>query len=279
MSTFKWDKEDLHLQSIYADAPALNTYTFYIMGPDQLASKKDASVGMYWTTLPSWPTPKTVTLYLTDERTLDSSPPQASYVMNYIYDPNNPVPTYGGNNLFEECGPLDQTPIEIRPDVLLFTSDAMMSATVVMGSMQVNLFVSSNCTDTDFTVKVTDVYPSGSSVVITDTMLRMRWRDSRSNATLMEPGKIYNVTIKLWETAQVFDVDHRIRLAVSSSNYPRFGVNLNNGLLIREGGETLFAENTVYVGPKYPSSITIPTVSFSQIPPNIASRAFKIKND
>lgn len=132
------------------------------------------------------------------------------------------------------------------------------------------LFVSSNCTDTDFTVKVTDVYPDGqNSILVTDSVMRMRWRDSISKVNLMVPGEIYQITIDLWHICYIFNQEHRIRIAVSSSNYPKISANRNNGKLVIQEGPFINALNTLYVGGNTTSYVRVPLVTLDQIPNNV----------
>jgi len=244
--------------------------TLYVMGPDPSNVIPTNVTGMYWTTIPDFPKPTPMKLFLTPNNQLSPKAPQQSSKLAYVYDPDNPVPTVGGNNLFISCGPLDQTEIENRDDVLLFTSEPFAVDTPVVGKIQVTLQVSSNCTDTDFTVKVTDVYPVPNiSTLITDNIQRMRWRNSDSVPSLMIPHTVYKIDIDLWETCYIFNKGHRLRLAVSSSNYPRFSANYNNGLMVHQGGPKLKALNSVHMGGLQLSSITLPVVSLQDIPNNV----------
>jgi len=160
--------------------------------------------------------------------------------ISYLYNPLNPVPTEGGGNLALKAGTFDQSELEKREDVLTFTSETLIEPITVIGQIKVMLEISSNCTDTDFSVKLTDVFPDNTSMLITDTIIRARNRDSYSSWDLLEPGKRYILNITLDSTAYVFTPGHKIRLDISSSNYPRFEPNPNTG-------EPLWKNTTTYV--------------------------------
>jgi putative CocE/NonD family hydrolase len=155
---------------------------------------------------------------------------------NILYAPELPVATWGGNNLFLACGPRDQSVVDDRTDVLVFTSDPLQKPLAITGNMSpacrhfdaqigrvtANLWVSSSAQDTDFVVKLMDVYPaSGSSMLIVDGIIRMKWRNSTTTPTPITPNTIYSVQIDLWSTSWIFPTGHKISIAVTSSNYPR----------------------------------------------------------
>lgn len=195
---------------------------------------------------------------------------------SFVYDPANPVPTVGGNNLDLPCGPYDQSEVEDRDDVISFLTPAFQEDTAIVGRISATLFVSSNCTDTDFTVKVTDVYPDSlgnGSVLIGDSIQRMRWRDGvdKPMASIV-PEQVYSITIELWATAYVFNEGHQLRVDVSSSNYPRFSANPNNGMRIKDGGPSYVALNSVHIGGNTASFVTLPVVPLSEIPNNTGSK-------
>ncbi|MFX1285872.1 MAG: CocE/NonD family hydrolase [Promethearchaeota archaeon] len=182
---------------------------------------------------------------------------------SYIYDPRDPVPTVGGTNLMIPSGPYDQGKIETRDDVLIFETSSLTSKVEVVGQMWAHLWVMSNCTNTDFTVKISDVYPDGRSMLITDGIINMLRRDGfDQDAPPLNPGEPVNVTLDLWSTAYQFDEGHRIRIAISSSNYPRFAINPNTGappeLYYYQYLDQKIANNSVLVGPSYPSYVILP---------------------
>jgi putative CocE/NonD family hydrolase len=219
-----------------------------------------APPGTFWRPPDNWPPPTTpVKFYLHADGGLRTAPPhQADAKLSYRYDPNDPAPTIGGQNLHGTYGPLDQRPVESRSDVLLFTSEPLSEPLEVTGRIYAELYVSSDCPDTDFTVKMTDVYPDGRSIILCDGILRARYHESLERPSLLTAGKVYKLRIDLWSTSVVFNRGHRIRVAVSSSNFPRFEPNPNTGKLPREGSETRVATNTVYLSGQQPSHIILP---------------------
>jgi putative CocE/NonD family hydrolase len=235
------------------------------MGPNE-----PKAAGNYWTSMKQWPTFKPLDYYFQTDGTLSTSNYKTVANSSFVYDPSNPIPTIGGSNLQLPCGPLDQQKIEapFRKDVLTFTSPVLTQHLPVTGPINAVLFVASNCSDTDFTVKITDVFPSGESRIIQDGAVRMRWRNVR-NCNIpqtMVPGQIYKAEVSLWNTSYVWNIGHRIRVSISSSNYPRYSVNPNNGLPLIQNGPLYWARNTVVQSEKFPSRITLPVVSFSQLP-------------
>jgi putative CocE/NonD family hydrolase len=153
---------------------------------------------------------------------------------------------------------MDQRRVEKRPDVLLFTTDELSEPVEVTGRLSATLFVSSDCPDTDFTVKLCDVYPDGRSMLVTDGVLRARYHKGFEKESFLEPGQVYELSVDLWSTSLVFNKGHRIRVAVSSSNSPRFEANPNTGRPFRADKETRVAKNTLHLSLKYPSRITLP---------------------
>ena len=126
--------------------------------------------------------------------------------------------------------------------------------------MTATLFISSDAPDTDFTVKLSDVYPDGRSMLVTDGILRARYRESFSKPEFMKAGEIYKIEVDLWSTSLIFNKGHRVRIAVSSSNFPRFDANPNSGKFSWEEGERRVAHNTVYLSAAHPSHVTLPVI-------------------
>jgi len=157
-------------------------------------------------------------------------------------------------------GPMDQRPVENRPDVILFTSPVLSEPIEVTGRVKVRLWASSSARDTDFTAKLTDVYPDGRSIIVVDGIIRARHRNSLEREELLTPGEIYEFEIDLWSTSIVFNKGHRIRVAISSSNYPRFDPNPNTGEPFRASERTVIATNTIYHDRAHPSHILLPIV-------------------
>ncbi|MHA1304410.1 MAG: CocE/NonD family hydrolase, partial [Candidatus Heimdallarchaeaceae archaeon] len=203
--------------------------------------------------------------FLYSNRSLLSSQPEGeNNVISYLYDPNNPVPTIGGGNLALAAGAYDQQELEEREDVLVFTSPILDEPITVIGRINVTLEISSNCTDTDFTVKLTDVFPDNTSMLITDTIIRARNRNSYSSWDFMQPGEKYLLNISLDSTAYLFNKGHRIRIDISSSNYPRFEVNPNTGDALWENTTTYVANNSIYLDT---SKIILPTYDYNELTP------------
>lgn len=198
--------------------------------------------------------------------TLSNKQPESESPDQYTYDPNHPVPTYGGHGCCgagtTPDGPLDQRSTEQRRDVLVYSSEPLEQDTEVTGTVWVKLFFSTDVTDTDFFVTLSDVFPNGQANLITEGALRTRFRDSLEEPTLLTPNQIYEVDIAMWETSNVFKEGHHIRLHVTSSNFPRFNRNLNSGKSL--GEETLedlrVAIHTIYHDREHASTLTLPVI-------------------
>ena len=201
--------------------------------------------------------------------TLSSHMPTADETEEvYLYNPHSPVPTTGGATLMPDyavarnAGPLDQRPIEVREDVLVFSSAVLEKEVEVTGPVVLVLSVSSSAKDTDFTGSLVDVYPDGRAVLLTDGILRTRFRESLSHPVLMEPGTIYELRLDLGATSNVFQAGHRIRLEISSSNFPHYDRNTNTGGTIANETEKDFAEaiNRIYHDAAHPSRLILPII-------------------
>jgi putative CocE/NonD family hydrolase len=192
--------------------------------------------------------------------------PAADARDSYIYDPADPVRTVGGRMLLAAAvngaGPADQRVVEDRADVLCFTSAVLEEPVEVTGHVTLVLHVSSSAPDTDFTGKLADVYPDGRALYLTDGVMRTRYRSSLSAPQPMEPGQAYELTIDLSVTSNVFLPGHRIRLEVSSSNFPRYDRNTNTGGVIsgESPADAVAARNTVLHGPSRPSRLILPVI-------------------
>ena len=231
--------------------------------------------GNQWHYADDWPIPaENTSWYFNENWSLSKNAPTINNTHTYVYDPTNPVPTIGGQNLDLHAGPFDQTSIEGRSDVLVFTSDVLTEPYDATGPIKARLFVSSDCPDTDFTVKLTDVYPDGRSMLITDGILRMRNRNGTDHWEFMQPGEIYEVEVDLWSTSYVWNVGHRIRVAVSSSNYPRFLANPNTQNSIYKNTTYNLANNTLFIDSDYPSCIILPEIK-NGLPSNPPSKPRK----
>ena len=220
---------------------------------------------------------------LQPDMTLAPAKPQAAAAATtYRFDPSNPVPTLGGNissnaglmdngAYDQRCranvvGCRDLLPLSVRNDVLVFQTEPLAEDVVATGPVEVKLWVSSSATDTDFTAKLIDVYPpnadypAGFEMNIGDSIIRARYRDSLSRAALMKPGEVYPVTITLYPTSNLFKRGHRIRVDVSSSNFPRFDINPNTGEPLQQSRRFVTADNTVYHDRARASHILLPII-------------------
>lgn len=183
----------------------------------------------------------------------------------FEYDPMNPVPSYGGNVCCTgnaiTAGAFDQRKNETRPDVLVYSTQPLKEGVEVSGPIEVTLYVSSDAKDTDFTVKLIDVYPDGRAYNLDETIQRMRYRDGYDKPKVwMESGKVYKVTLGPMVTSNYFEAGHRIRIEISSSNFPRFDRNLNTGGNNYNETKGVIARNAVHHSRQYPSTIKITVV-------------------
>ncbi|MEO8660962.1 MAG: CocE/NonD family hydrolase [Bryobacteraceae bacterium] len=183
---------------------------------------------------------------------------------DFIYDPRDPTPTQGGavccNDVVLPWGPMNQQAVERRKDVLVYTSRPLREDLEVIGPVRAVLYVSSSAPDTDFTAKLVDVFPDGQARNLTDGILRLRYRKGLEQAELMTPGRVYPVTIDVGVTANVFQAGHRIRLEVSSSNFPRFDRNPNTGRAMAGETELRTARQKLWHGPQRPSHLLLPVI-------------------
>ncbi len=183
----------------------------------------------------------------------------------FTYDPGNPVPTVGGplccDPVHLASGARDQQEVEKRSDVLVYSTEALAVDTEVTGPVMLDVFAKSSAVDTDFTAKLVDVAPDGMAQNLTEGILRARYRNSTSKAEPIEPGKIYEYKIDMWSTSNVFLKGHKIRVEISSSNFPRFDRNLNNGKDSSSSADFVKAENTIYHDAEHPSALVLPVVA------------------
>jgi uncharacterized protein len=190
----------------------------------------------------------------------------------FTYDPANPVPTLGGNNCCRSdivpMGAFDQRGAERRDDVLVFTSPELTQPVEVTGPITMKLFASTSAADTDWTAKLVDVHPSGFAQNIQDGIIRARYREAVGKpAKMIEAGKVLEYTIDLWVTSNVFLPGHRIRVEISSSNFPRFDRNLNTGEDPATGTRMVKAMQTIHHSRQYPSHIVLPVIPRSTVRP------------
>ncbi len=229
-----------------------------------------------WQSSDTWPPAgaQPVTFYLSSgggantmngDGALNSTPPAADKPDAFTYDPVNPVTSYGGNVCCTgsaiTAGAFDQRKMEVRPDILVYTSAPFTEGTEVTGPIEPTLYVSSDVKDTDFTVKVIDVYPDGRAYNLDESIQRMRYRDGYDKPLAwMEPGKVYKVTLQPLTTSNYFAPGHRLRIEVSSSNFPRFDRNLNTGGNNYDEVKGVVAHNVVHHSKQYPSQVTVTVV-------------------
>ena len=182
----------------------------------------------------------------------------------YVYDPANPVPTVGGPLCCDAVhlapGPRDQRQVEARPDVLVYSTPPLEEDIEVTGPITLDLFAKSSAVDTDFTGKLVDVTPDGAAINLTEGILRARYRESMSTASPIVPGQVYEYKIDLWSTSNVFLKGHKIRVEVSSSNFPRFDRNLNTGKDASTDATMVKATNTILHDQQHPSALILPVV-------------------
>ncbi len=180
---------------------------------------------------------------------------------HFVFDPHDPAPTRGGavccNPKVFPWGPMDQRPVEHRKDVLVYTTAPLKQDLEVIGPVEVVLYVATSARDTDFTAKLVDVFPDGYARNLTDGILRLRYRKSLEAPELLKPGEVYRVTVDAGVTGNVFLKGHRVRVEISSSNFPRFDRNPNTGGPVADETKLLKANQTVYHGKEHPSQLVL----------------------
>ena len=228
-----------------------------------------------WQGSETWPPAgvETVTMYLASEgaansvfgdgRLTDAAPTSAS-ADRFTYDPELPVPSFGGGVCCIggaiDAGSFDQRTNETRHDVLVYSSEPMDEPMEISGSVEVTLYVGSDARDTDFTVKLIDVHPDGTAYNLDETIQRVRFREGYDREVFMSPGEVYKLEISPMSTSALIDRGHRLRIEVSSSNFPRFARNLNTGGNNWEDSEGVVAHNVVHHSTEHPSQIRLPVV-------------------
>jgi putative CocE/NonD family hydrolase len=197
--------------------------------------------------------------------TLSTDAPHHEPADHFVYDPHDPVPSVGGANLTpfaSSIGPRDQHHVALRPDVLVYTTAILEKELEVTGPVKAILYLSSSAPDTDITCKLVDVHPDGRAMLLTDGILRLRYRHSFTQPTLMTPGDVVEAHVDLWSTANVFLAGHRLRIEVSSSCFPKFARNSNSGgdVANEDAADYQRASNQVYHDSTYPSQIILPLI-------------------
>ena len=261
------------------------TYGFFdrfLKGESSSVLEKQARVTYYtmgmnkWQTSDTWPPAgaQPMTFFLSSggkANTLDGdgalapAPPAADIPDAFTYDPAKPVTSYGGNvcctGTAITAGSFDQRKMEVRPDILVYTSEPFKAGIEASGPIEPTLYVSSDAKDTDFTVKVIDVYPDGRAFNLDESVQRMRYRNGYDKPLVwMEPGKVYRVTLQPLTTSNYFAAGHRLRIEVSSSNFPRFDRNLNTGGNNYDEVTGVVAHNVVHHSKQHPSQVTVTVV-------------------
>jgi len=258
-----WLKENSTLWDLYP------TVAFYLMSsvehnPGLLANR--------WFQADKWPLDHNILDLFLDYAyggggILGGSPQIEHNTVSYLWDGVDYVDSIGGGNLNIPAGTYDQRPVEGREGVLLFSTDVLNESITVVGQINLTLFIESNCTDTDFTVKLTDVYPDGRSMLISDTIIRARNRLRVTDWDFLTPGEIYEINIPMDSTAYLFNEGHLLQIAISSSNYPRFEVNPNTGDPLWQNDTVYVANNTIHFSSIYPSKISLPLVEYDNLLP------------
>jgi putative CocE/NonD family hydrolase len=257
----------------------------FVMGTGDGTRNADGRLrhGGFWMASAAWPLreAKPTTFYLHGDGTLGTAPPgEAESSTTYTFDPTHPVPTLGGNvSARVKDGAYDQRerpdfvgsrppylPLSSRRDVVVFQTEPLAEAVEVVGPITVTLYVSSSAVDTDFTVKLVDVYPpspdfpSGFDMNLTDAIMRASYRNGRPTRALITPGQVYELTIRPFPTANLFKKGHRIRIDVSSSNFPRWDVNPNTGEPLGRNRREISADNTIWHDATRPSRVVLPVM-------------------
>lgn len=239
----------------------------FVMGPNVWRDEQD------------WPLPDTeyVEYFIgsasgartgSGDGTLSTVPGSTTVSDDFVYDPNDPVVTCGGATYLPgafigvNAGPRDQRLTEARQDVLCYTSEPLDGQLEVTGHVRARLYVSSSAVDTDFTAALVDVHPEGRAELVCDGILRCRYRRSTTSAEFLEPGVVYEIEVDLVATSYVFDIGHRLRLDISSSNFPKFDRNPNAAVSVAAAGreDMVVAQNTVWHDSARPSRLTLPVI-------------------
>lgn len=279
---------DRHLKGTAGSRPPEPPVRLFVMGGGSGRRLADGRLdhGGHWRSESDWPIPDSrLTPYylLADGRLSWEAPTGTHAPRRYDFDPRHPVPTMGGTLTSGEPlmrgGGYDQRegpefygsslpygPVSARADVLVFQSEPLAEDLEVTGAIEAKLWISSDAVDTDFTIKLIDVYPpsadypQGFALNLTDGILRCRYRDSWQNPTLMTPGRVYPIAVTAFPTSNTFVRGHRIRLDISSSNFPHFDVNPNTGAPEGRGLTQRIARNSLYMDAGRPSHVRLPVI-------------------
>ena len=264
------------------DALTYGWFDFFLKGEkngllDTLPKIRYYTMGMNkWQTTDTWPPRNSegMTFYLSSDGgantrngngTLSLKPPTSDKPDSFSYDPMKPVMSHGGNVCCQanalSGGALDQSEMELRPDILVYTTEPFKEGTELSGPIEATIFLSSDRKDTDVTVKIIDVGPDGKAYNLDETIQRVRYREGYDKPPqFMEAGKVYKVALQPMTTSNYFAAGHRIRIEVSSSNFPRFDRNMNTGGNNFDETTGFVAKNTIHHSKQYPSSIKVTVV-------------------
>jgi hypothetical protein len=256
----RWLKHDVSTDLFAPNRPLLH---LFVMGPD------------IWREEHEWPLARTryTPLYLVSDGNANSvegdgvlrwQPVIESQSDTFTYDPRDPVPTMGGSICCEPTafppGPMDQRSVEKRQDVLVYTSAPLTEDTEVTGPVRTILYVSTSANDTDFTAKLVDVEPGGRPLLVTDGIQQLRYRLSLDKPVLVKRNEAYQISVDTGVTSYVFAPGHRIRVEVSSSNFPRFARNMNSAGPNADQIKMTKARQVVYHEKGYPSAVILPII-------------------
>jgi putative CocE/NonD family hydrolase len=258
------------LQSLNPFATRRRWFDYWLKGEDN-GFLSEAPVLLFvmgenvWRPEPAWPLERATKqrLYLHADGSLSAREPGSEAPRSYQYNPDDPVITMGGCEWVNyPCGPYDQKPLDGRPDVLTFVTEPLERDLEVTGQVFAHVWASTDARDTDFTAKLVDVRPDGSAWNVCDGIVRAKWRDSFETPSFVERGRPYEFVIDLWSTSMLFRAGHRIRLDISSSNFPRFDANPNTGFdsFTLAGREKVVATNSIYFDREHPSYLELPVV-------------------
>lgn len=195
---------------------------------------------------------------------LASEPPSVDIPDTFVYNPMEPVPSYGGNVCCTgnavQGGAFDQSDMELRDDILVYTSEPLEEGMEVSGFIESTIYLSSDVKDTDITIKLIDVYPDGTAYNLDETIQRVRYREGYDKEVFMENDNVYKVKLSPMSTSNYFKEGHKIRIEISSSNFPRFDRNLNTGGNNYDESEGVIATNSIHHSEQYPSHILLPVI-------------------
>ena len=253
----------------------------HLKGQDNATIKETPRVQYYtmgsnkWQSSDVWPPANTGigTFYLSSggnanslygDGALSTRVPEEDHPDTYFYNPENPVPSYGGNVCCTgnavQGGAFDQRQMETRSDILVYSTPVLQKDMEVTGAIESTIYVSSDAKDTDFTIKLIDVYPDGTAYNLDETIQRARYRDGYESPVWMEDGEVYKIDFTPMVTSNLFKKGHQLRIEISSSNFPRFDRNLNTGGENYNESKGVIAKNSIHHSKEYPSQIRLPIV-------------------